>query len=114
MENYIATFDWNYFAEKFGTYLPKRPFGAKYILCEEDGKKFFVADAMCEEHSHIQKKYLPPDVKVLGGGTVFYYGTEKGFVLTDKSMKFGPADHKEAKKLLEGMFRESVPIEIEE
>jgi hypothetical protein len=115
MRNRIVTFDWNYFKDKFSTRLPKWPFGAKYILYEQNDQKFIIADATRTDHSAIAKGYLTGTEKILGGGCIYYYGWDGGkkIILTDYSVSFGPANHEEAKKILEEMFTEEVVVSIE-
>lgn len=108
--NKIWTFEWNY--DPNFRFPPKYPFGAKYLLCESpQGDKFIAATSLVEEHKKI-KDHIYDDDKVLGGGCIYYYGEEKGFVLTDSSLKFGPADHEEAKRILNQLFP-NVPVVIE-
>lgn len=96
---------------------PKYPFGAKYLLFESDHGIFFFADALCKDHKTLLEKYKSFfdrfKSKPLGGGNLYFYGREKGFILREKSLGYGAADHEQTKKLLEEMFP-LIPINIED
>ena len=111
-ENVILTFDFSF----PGNHI-RRPFGSKYLLCQNEKGLFFVASSYCEEHKDLFEKFNDYIVnvykaKVIGGGSMYYYGKEKGFVLTGYSIRYGRADHWETKKLIEKDFP-GIPIAIE-
>ncbi len=95
---------------------PIRPFGAKYLFFESNKGKFFIADSLCKDHTALFEKYKifleRFNAKPAGGGNLYFYSREKGFVLTERSLRYGAANHEETKKLLEKILPE-IPVTIE-
>jgi hypothetical protein len=110
-KSFLQTLEDNF--SEGGDYSPRIPFSTKYILCTKNDKKILVADTFCSEHMAIKNKYKAlEDAEVLGGGEIYFYGREKGFLLTESSVRYGKANHEEAAKLLRGMFEQEITVEI--
>lgn len=113
-ENFIQSFDYHDLSCP-----PRYPFGAKYLLCKQKGTEdfFFIADAFCKKHKDIKEKFkevlkIGKTTEIVGGGNIYFYDREKGFLLREGSLEFGKADHGKTKEILQKLFPE-IPVIIE-
>lgn len=91
---------------------PTKPFGGKYLLYqkEENGEYFFICDCMQKKHQRIVELWLQSSDKICGGGEMYFYGKERGFELTESSVKYGKVNHEITKKILQKVFKKVVVV----
>ncbi|MES2225071.1 MAG: hypothetical protein V4478_03745 [Patescibacteria group bacterium] len=112
--NTINTYEGNLAESKT---LPEHPFGMLYVLLAVGDASYIYADTKEKDFGTVfdnAKKILGKEVRLLDGGELFYYGKEKGFLVSGKSRWFSTTsfENKKTKKKLEEIFSEQ-PITVE-